>query len=473
MIIQSRMAFKNGLICFSILILLLLHVPVRSVQAMGISPSQIEINDILRGTTQKRIVNILRGAGDVGDLYITVTPMEQNAAFITSGPDEFVMMEGVMMYPYEFEVGPGDAPNGIYEVYLQFLKGAPPNAIKEGDTGVNIRTGVTGKIVVSVDGSEKLAYSLRSIYLSDTEVGRDVYVKYLVDNTGNIDWWIQKIVFEFFSTQSETTNSVATVEVSSDDLEIVRAGELAQEFTLAVPVELEEGSYTATASYYFQDAIVRMLTTPSAFEVFPKGTLEQSGEIKSLTINKESFVSGEKIKLDAVFSNTGAVDTEGLLVAQIYQGDNVYDLVRSSELYVAEGTQETFSTIIDAKDPGTYRIDAYVEFGNRKTQPSSVSYVIESASLSGSFGPSVTLAVILLLLGCLIGGTILQRRRRKGRIQAQEMVAQPLPAPVFEVTTSISSPPVVTLPPQVSAEPIQGNPSTTASDKQDFPPTVG
>ena len=410
--------------------------------ALGLSPPTVEIPSILRNTTQSRTVGLYRASEDIGDVKMHVEPSGENAAFITSGEEDIVMLSGQNSVQYEFDINPGDAPNGDYEVHLRFLKineGALGEDVK---TGNMVVTGVTAQILVTVGGVENLAYKLEALSVDQTEVGRAVQATYQVSNTGNVDWRIEKIRFDFTNTEDEVL--VESVEVSSSGIAPVTAGKPYQQFPLMLEPKLTEGSYKVQAVFYSNGTEVGTLQSGNALDVYAEGTLAQEGEISGISVNKPSYNSGEKVKVDVVFQNTGEVDVDAVFVASVYRGDEVVDILRGKSYVVGRGDEMVFSEIYDPKSiKGTYIIEAYVEYGKRRTDAQKISFEVLSSGIGGSiFGKAGSFVNSFIGLGILVvllfAGVILYRNKRKKKV-----ILPPPPPPPSELPHEPIAPPIL------------------------------
>lgn len=394
---MSSTFFQKKYLALAILFLCASLLP-SPAHALGLSPPTVEVNDLLRDTTQTRSVTLYRAPDDVGDITINVQPDEDDAEFFVLEETDLVMLSGQTELSYEFGVTPGNAANGDYELKLRFLKIAD-SSNEPGENSVRVVTGVTAQILVTVGGEERLEYALGSMYALPTEEGLDTSVVYFVSNTGNVDWRPAKIVFAFFDAEGTSVDEYA---IEGDEIESVRAGEENQSFTVNVPAVLTRGSYTVTAAFYESDDTVQTLETPQSFEVYAPGTLAKSGTLKSLSVNKEEFALGEKVKLSGLFENDGEVDLDVVLLTEISRDGQIIDLVRGNEYTVSPSEEIVLSELIDVDAIGTYQLSSYVEFANRQTASQTISFVV-SETVAGIDVSGVKISSLLNSTVGLIG----------------------------------------------------------------------
>ena len=454
---------------------------IQQVQAIGLSPPTIVIDSILRNTSQQRTVTISRAAGETGNIYIHIEPDAIDGTFLsTNGVDDIVILDGQPSVDYTFTINPGDAANGDYEQKLRFLKQAGPSGAESGGSAVAVITGVTAQILVTVGGVESLSYELFSVSGEPTEVGQEVPVSYVVDNTGNVDWQPESILFSFIGTASGGV--VDTYEATDTEVDLVTAGTLKQEFDLRVPVDLPEGEYGVSATFFYDGVQVGVVESTTTFSILKEGTLAQAGELESLTANKDSYGRGEKIKLDAVFTNTGEIAVDAILISNVYLDGEFVDLIRGQEFDVNTSESLVMTEILEFDDEGEYTIEAYVEFGNKKTRPEEVSFTVTDEIVLGDDGAAAAVGALgsalntyiglgVLILLILIIVILLKRKKRKDiekqRIlmaqQAQRAaVAQPAPSPV--PPTQPPAPPAPTPAPAPAPEPASAAPVAPAPE---------
>jgi hypothetical protein len=445
------MAFRFLRVLPAILLAILVLSPIaifpKPAWALGLSPPAVTVDSLLRGTTQKRTVTLFRAPNEEGNIFIHVKPETSTGNFIVGGEDDIVILDGQDRIDYEFEIGTGDVANGKYKTRLVFLKTVDPNASLSG-SGVSIVSGVAVKVVLTVGGEEHLSYRLLQLSSGTTEVGRDIDVSYMISNDGNVEWRIQKIRFDF---QDGFTNEVvASYEVKGDALEPVKAGEQGQKFDLKLPIILQEGRYGVTATFYYQDEEAGILKLDDNFQVFPEGTLAQSGVLNGLSLNKTIFCPGEKIKLDAIFKNDGAIALGAVLFVQMSRNSEVIDLIRGSEYAVEKGEEMIFSQLLDAQALGLYEIEGYVEYGKKKSNIQKISFEVQDKVVDetgtnlpgvvGKVGSTVDsyvgllILIILIILGTVCFILIKHHRRKRELPEPQPLVK------VEETETTIAIP---------------------------------
>jgi|GEM_PF-1745841 len=433
-----------------------------SASALGLAPPTIEVESILRNTTQQRSVVLLRSPDDVGDFVLHVKPEGPNANFILGGESDIIFEKEDARKVYEFDLNPGDAPNGKYQVNLSFLKSIPKNtpSTQSSGFGVAIITGVTAQVFLTVGGEEYLNYELLNVSAEKTEVGKKLNVAYSLNNTGNIDWQIEKIQLEFKKKSDMST--VNSIEIPASGLTHAKAGQPNQHFSLSVEHGLPEGEYFLAATFFEKEKVAGTLQSQQSFTVFPAGTLAQKGSLKALTVNKSTYQSIEKVKLNAVFANEGDIGLDASLVTNIYRNNALLDLKKSDTYHLDPGEETTLSEIFTPDSDGSYKIEGYVEFGNKKTDMKTVEFEVGSSGSTASDKIGIKLnsftglgILSLIILACIFTYVMLKRRHK---IEILKPVEQ---SPPSSDMTILPTPPPSSPPSESSSE------SSSASQSPD------
>ena len=379
----------------------LMLINVTPAYALGLSPPVITIPSILRGNPQHKSVTISRAPSDVGDLTIEVVPEGTFGNFIKTSDGKpvdgvtFPMMAGVNTAKYDFLVDPGKAQDGKYNVEVSFLKGLSAEALAH-KTGSIVKTGVTAVLKVTVGGDQKVSYAFDRVSGQDTETGNDTTVTYIIKNTGNVDWRPEKIHFSFLN-KSDMTEA-ATADLSGDQIPMVYAGEDDKQLSSIVSPSLPVGEYFVKATFFDKGQQVGELTSRNPFNVYPEGTLKQAGEIVSMETNQTSYVTGDKILLDTVFHNTGAIPVQATFYANEYKDGKFVDLIKGKEYRLGLDESVTMEEVLDVHDAGKYKLDGYVEFGSRKTDIKSVEFTMSWKDMFSFLDWSKPLAWIELVV---------------------------------------------------------------------------
>lgn len=398
--------------------LIFLSLPFSAGATLGISPPEVEALSVLRNVEQEFSFRLSRRTDEADQpVKITVNKRGDYAHYIDC-PTEVIMEAGVDAVDYYFKIVPTDAANGDYEVILSFLVIPMPvegfGAEPQVGASVQIITGVNGVVKFTVDDEELVAYEIGEVRSGNTEVGQPLYVTLNVKNKGNVEWKPDKIELTFADIEDKT--NVITEIISGEDIAVVKPGGEMITLEFSLDSELIEGAYLITAKVYYRNEIIEEVAA-NDFTVFSAGTLAQKGELVSAVVNKAVYGLGEKIKLDAIFKNTGKILVKSVLVTEIYKGDEYIDLIRGDEVYADMGEEINLSLVIDLDQIGEYKLSSSVKYGNKQTNPIENIITITEAVAVGtgkvlSFANSA-IGIGLLVLVLLVVAVIIKIFRRK------------------------------------------------------------
>ena len=422
MFIRRKNLFFRYLTFFSFLICFFFLTDVPSVLAIGLTPSSVQFNQILHNTSQSRLFTVTRSNGEVGDLNIRFSPIEENMAqkFVVTPESRFVMKADEKSRDFFVEVNPGNIANGSYRRIVSFVK--ETIADDEGGRGMSVQQGVIGNLLINVGGAENLAYKIIDMYADETEVGQDVTLHINVNNTGNVDWHAKKMTVSFKKTDG--TGEVRQ-DVPYESIPVFLAGH-SEVKNLVIPAKLEKGEYIFTASFFDTDASTRTLARngDQKFQVYPEGTFAQSVEFLSFTSNKTVYAKGEKIRLDGEFENTGSVSVHATPVVTVMKGDETIDLVREKEISAAKGSKTPFTFLLSYPDSGDYKLSAYIDLGSKRSETKSLEVKISDMASAGGaalsflnnpFGLAIAVVVALLIF------FLVKRRQKKNTAEEKHV----------------------------------------------------
>jgi len=364
------------------------------VHALGISPSMIISQSVLKNSTQAKKIFLSRSPSDgKGELIVSVHPTGEFAHYLRVS-EQFIIPGSEDGAWFPFEIFPQDAPNGTYTAGIVFSLGAGVTQAK--GTQVGVIPGVKAQVRFTVDGKQVVEYTVRNVSIADTEVGQPFQITYTVTNSGNVEWKPDRLELELVDQEDATHRVKATV--VSDAIAPVKPGNDGQAVVVQSAAELSDGQYKATVRFYENNQVKNELKS-NTFRVYPKGTLQQTGELISLQTNKGNYDVGEKIKLQAKFKNTGELPVTAVVYTEVNRDSKLLDVVRGDEQVIAKGHEAFLGKILTLDQSGTYHLLVYVKYANKQTDPQSVDIAIRS---SGAGAVLVGLLVIVLVLLGLI-----------------------------------------------------------------------
>lgn len=392
---------------------------------IGLSPSSVDAKDLLRDRVVEKTVNLQRDLADV-PLTLQATFKGPDARFIT-GPEFIEFDAGQFSTTYTFQIAPDVAATGAYSATIDFL---PVNAADAPTgTGFGIRRGVTLKVGFTVTDKEIVDYSVLHSEMRPTEVGLPFFFTYTLDNTGNVEWRPDRIVFSFKDIFTDAP--VGEITLDGEDLDYGVPGNVSAIQT-EVEHELPPNNYSVEVKFYENDEIVHLDT--GTLVVFEAGTLAQEAVIDGVTTNKLVYRPGENIKVTGRLQNTGHLVVTGIMVTEVYSGtDELVDILTSDPREVAPGEVGEVDQFVKLNDAGEYRVEAHFEYASSKaTETASTVIQVEGISLISGLNilPFVLLGLAALLLILLVIFIYLRKKRRRApKVAMPPQSAQPLAPP--------------------------------------------
>ena len=180
------------------------------------------------------------------------------------------------------------------------------------------------------------------------------------------------------------------------------------------------------------------------------GTLLQSGELFDVQVSKTVFARGERIPVSGKFVNSGESPLRGIFSIEVLHDGEYEDLVIGEEFVIGIAETAEVFLMIEPKDIGTYTLNSYVKFANRKSNVVKISTDISGGSgpiafLNSPIGIGVLSGIILLF----VIGVIVRRRSHHALMAQSPSISVPaISTPVIPVpqqpassSSTSSSPP--------------------------------
>ncbi|MDP3970210.1 MAG: hypothetical protein Q8P90_00760 [bacterium] len=414
--IRNNKGLVNALLLSVVLGLLvsflILYQPLKA-SAIGLSPPEIYVSSILRGSTQTRVTNVTRSPESINERYVLTTEVSGQYADAIKVPDQVIIPVGVLRQEVEIEIAPGELANGDYEASITFirypeLQNTSGESVEAVGASISIAEGVMVNIDFTVGGEEVVDYEINNIQVYTTEVEQPLIAGFFAHNKGNVTWQLDgaEIIIED-STNSD--NQITTV-YTKDDFPVIQPGKK-EVVKLEIPAELEQGSYVAKATFYSGDEEIKLES--QMFNIYPPNTLAQKGEITYINVNKNNFEIGEPIKVDVDFINNGEIRVNGLLITEIYKDGTLLDIVRGEEIAVDAGEETVFSQILNYTEAGNYHISTYIEYANKKSNIEVVDIIVSSDEYYTNIRTWIGLIILIIII--MTGTFIYMLRNRKKR----------------------------------------------------------
>lgn len=378
-----------------------------SARAIGISPSTIERNDVLPGSAiREQLVFVRSDAEKSANLKVIIEGIL--APYIEREFGENVTVPaGVQQFMYPIVIKPGNLGSGTYEATVTVQEIVIADKEKQKTSGIQvgsmIATGAQGKIKIIVSNKQVEKYEIGNVFVPSTEVEQKVGLSFNVRNEGNVDFSPEKIVVKIYDRTDESITFTETI--SKEKIQIVK-GFSSATVSVITGIELPLGLYVVEVKMFDGKGKVIFENKNIALQVFPKGSLAQSGELLALKTDKNQYELGELAEIIATFRNTGEVGIEGALVAEIFKREQRLELIKTDPLYVATGQSGELKAFYRIVDSGEYTVKAHVQFGAHTSKVITTQFSVRSRDVIG---------IIIILIGSIfiISGCVMWFVKRK------------------------------------------------------------
>ncbi|MDI9394359.1 MAG: hypothetical protein QM426_02610 [Euryarchaeota archaeon] len=379
-------------------LLVLLTVVVQPVLAIGIgiSPSEIKINNGLKGAEYEKSLFIfntgqeqanfsLSANGDISDWvsFYKSGNLSSNITSISIPKKDKVSLVVVFRVP-------NDAANGKYSGTLD-VKSVPSQNAAEGSQSHMI-VGASSYAMINVTGDQILQGEVTGITIEDTEVNYPLKTNILFKNTGNVVA-SPRIESHFFRGDEEVGSLVddsTGIKPTAVNEKIVTEwdthGQVPENYTSNVVVSLD-------GQILKSDNI--------SFTIHPTGTFSRQGNLTDILIEGEPEVD-KVLKIMAYFNNTGEIETSAKFTGEVYKDGKLLDTITSNELTVDKYKRVVLEGYFKPTSPGEHLIKGKVVYSGKETPVKEVSFEVPGGFPSLPTAGAVAIILILALLGAVL-----------------------------------------------------------------------
>jgi len=359
-----------------LVVLVFMIIPPASAVGIGIGPSDVQINNVLRGTSVERSLTLFN-LGDAESL-VNLTNQGTAASWVTLyDPDaKNTPITSVTMKPRQnlplimrFTV-PSDTANGVYTTTIH-AKITPPQTAKI-DVGVSAIMEAVSTITLNVTGTQNASGDVEYIIVDNSEVNFPLPIHVLFRNTGNV-----AISPQIDATISGKTGSIETISYAGTPVSAGKADDIIVRWTKTA---IDPGNYTADVKVSIGGAQIARKTIP--FILAPAGTLSRQGNLTDLTYDG-NLVPDTMIKIIGTFENTGKIETRAKMIGEVYRDNALTDTFTSEELSVPVNDQADLTYYLKIVTPGLYKVKAYVLYEGKKTDTRELAFTIGGTSATG------------------------------------------------------------------------------------------
>ena len=375
---------------------------VQSVSAMGIgvAPSEVSIENALRGGEAETTVTIfntgsqddtflLSASGDISEWvsYYNKNDPETTIETIDIPGSDKVQVLAVFQIP-------ADAQNENYYGSLDITT-APKNTSTEG-VGQHLIVGASSKITIAVTGEQKIDGKVIGITIADTEHNNPLKVKVIFENTGNVIV-NPKIDVIIYQNENEVHRYVhQSTKVKPTLTETIIA--IWNTTSSDVPED-----YIANVTVSLEGRTIESKNVP--FKILPFGSLTRQGNLTEIIVEKEPVI-GTPLKIGAVFKNTGMIESLAKFSGEVYRDGDFIDTITSDELLVEINKEVMLISYFKPESAGDYLIIGKVTYAGKETPVKEVTFIVPKDKGMPGFGGISGLIMIITLF-------ILRRKIRK------------------------------------------------------------
>jgi hypothetical protein len=392
---------KKNFFCFGIVFLFILFPFVNAV-SIGVSPGNINMNNLLRGGYAQRTIRITTNSND--GLVASFNPKTDINTWISFDPPNrtFSVTAG-KPYPLTIIVKPPlDARSDSYLGTIDFVTERLGDL--SGRAGGFVKAGVTARFGITVSDEEIRDCKSGAFGFDDLEIGFPLKLHLTINNDGNTRLR-PKISFEIWD-QNQEKIVMSDEFVSPKEILPTTTETIVQTFSNSLDI----GQYFA--KIYVEDCSSSSLLT---FSVIEKGGILDQGIFERL-INKLWVLVGEPVEIKAQFKNNGERTVSAKFVGDIKLDNKIIEIIETDEIDV--DLKETVDIIhyFTPDKPGRYVINGKIYYNRKITyEKSSILNVNPGAEYQQKINivPLIIYLALIMTIIYLIRRIIQIKKRRK------------------------------------------------------------
>ena len=228
-------------------------------QAAGVSPAQVTVANILKGTTQTKSVTLSRDAGTTGDIRLTVAAQGDYAGAV-SVPASVTIPAGVSSVSVPVVVDATTLPTGntVVPIYATEVSSSTTTAANTNAVVKAVRFTTS----VNVSDQPVVNYVLSDVALKGTKLSSPLSLSFYVSNRGNVAWKPTKVSLSLNNIYSWVSTQNYSFDIPGSSLPTIAPGAVTQ-VTVSVPQNfptLSVNSYKGNVAFY-DTALVQTLPT--------------------------------------------------------------------------------------------------------------------------------------------------------------------------------------------------------------------
>lgn len=376
---------------------------------LSISPGIDRVDNMLVDTSQVRQVRFARVDTSLTESYSVY--IEGGIADAIDFPETFVMNQGVSTYDYQFTIDTSRLGLGSHEGGLVFSPTLAGGSGTEPSPGVvGVAVGIRLQLQYAVVGEAVEDIEFRGARIVDGDQASSPVLDFTVRNKGNTVWTPSSVNIDVYNDRNELVSS----EQFTDTMTTYPSIDNRYQFLLDTPYDV--GEYSANLSVIGPMPTSSLTNERLEFSVFRGAALQEEGKFVAFSTLKKSFFPNERVRITGRFQNTGHVPVAAVMAVEVYRGDVLVDVLRSSLQENLLGESLDHDVYFSATtETGAYHARAWFEYGERRTTEMSLDFTVEELTTTQETYVYVLYVIVVFLLVLGIVGLFWYQRRRRAR----------------------------------------------------------
>ncbi|WP_298666364.1 hypothetical protein [uncultured Methanofollis sp.] len=379
----------------AILLMAVITVQPASAAGIAVGPSSQIIDNALREGVFERPLTIFNPSDtDIEIVLNAEGPAKDWIRFSTVDGGEEILKISVPkkgQIPVLMHVTvPDDVANGRYTT--QIVVETVPGEDVAGSVGMILKA--TSALTIMVTDVENVSGDVTSIVVRDTEVDIPLGIEIGFKNTGNV-----VATPEITAVISHEGSAIDTV--SQNDTPVRPAS--TERIVAYWPNKGHDaGTYQVNVTVSLRGEV--LAEEGRTFEILPLGSLTRQGELSDLGY-EGALVVGKPIKITGLFKNSGSIATRAKISGEVYQGDNLVDVISGDEMTVRVYSESPLTAYYTPKESGEYAMKICAIYEGKTSDAKDMAFTVQSDDPSSQSMPVTTVtAVAALAFICLVVG---------------------------------------------------------------------
>jgi len=365
-------------------------------------PPSLTYENVLKGSSYQKEFRIINTENF--SIYYNIYVREDIAdwfSFDTPSPVEVPANSGIKVAAIVNP--PEDTANGIYSCTIVIKPVTDITAEGEGLVAGLISAGAVSTSI-EVVGDQIRSGKVSDVSTRDVEVGEPVVFKMKFSNDGNVKVK-PKINISILKDRHVVDSLV-------EETDFVIPGERKDIEIKEDTTDKKTGRYTAKIGVSLDDEIIS--NNELEFNVFEKGWFKREGRIITDAVKAPSEIGMDEIaKIEIPFKNTGDLDIEAQISAEVFLDGKLIDTLKGNTVLVEVDKTENLILYVKPKGVGSYTVRGRVSYeGKTATLYNPIEFTVKEKTTAvsttnvASEGETSSLpitAIVIVGLAAMIG----------------------------------------------------------------------